>query len=475
MMILIRGVDSATGWIMRIVPGIAILHTVYGIYHLGRKPSGRTPASSASYMLFAAFFDISIVPFYAFSALVAKTRETTWKTVISNQDLVPIFSTVVFYLAAVGGGLYLTSLGVSIYLAVTFRKITKLRTLILADFLIRKYFPSWSASHSTRGILLQPQKYLIYAYTDSNIAPDMNPLEDHLTSRHKRNKSSLSTTTTMSEKRTSSPWESKSSSGAPYEDLSRPPMIPFFHTRSGSTESFSTHKSTRPPTGDSRLDLPSRQYQITSTSPRSSVVDLKRNSYHGGPPTSPKRAPYAEEPLSDSASQRPSRPGGNMAEAWFTADSISNKRGRAASPKKGYQPLYQRRDSSQDLSLGHPNPLEANPPTPRHSHNHRPRRDSALSEISSNRRTSGDIADVSSRVREAAPVQQEFKAKRYGELKPGTPPIMIGGNNRQVSSGTDFSSKGGFRVRDVSGKIAEEGRGGDGNGWGTRFRKISGL
>lgn len=126
-MILIRGVDSATGWIMRIVPGIAILHTAYGIYHLGRKSSGRTPGSSASYMLFASFFDVSIVPFYAFSALVAKTKQTGWKTVLRNQALMPTFTTVVFYLAAVGGGLYLVSLIISIYLTVTFRRITKVR------------------------------------------------------------------------------------------------------------------------------------------------------------------------------------------------------------------------------------------------------------------------------------------------------------------------------------------------------------
>lgn len=432
MMILIRGVDSATGWIMRIVPGVAILHTVYGIYHLGRKPSGRTPASSASYMLFSAFFDVSIVPFYAFSALVAKTREASWKTVLPNQALMPIFSTVVFYLAAVGGGLYLGSLIVSIYLAVTFRKITKL-------------------------------------------PPDMNPLEDNLTSRHKRNKSSMSVATTISEKRISAPLESKRSSGAAYEDLSRPPTIPFFHTRTGSTESFSTYKSTPPPTRDSRLDLPSRQYQI-GNSPRASVVDLKRASYYDGTSTPPpKRASYTEIPLSDTASQRSSRQIGKMPEAWYTADSLPNQRSRTASPKKGYQPLYQLQDSSEDISFGHPNPLNANPPTPRHSYH--PSRDSPLSEISNNQRTSGDIADVSSQMRDTSPVRQEFKAKHYGELKPGTPPIMIGGNSRQVSSGNDFPSKGTFRTRDVSGKIAEEGRGGNanGNGWGTRFRKISGL
>ncbi|TVY39760.1 hypothetical protein LSUB1_G003359, partial [Lachnellula subtilissima] len=201
-LILLRGMDSAAGWIMRIVPGVAILHTVYGVYHLSRKPHGRTPGTSASYMLFAAFFDVSIVPFYAFSALVANTKHDTWKVILENQDLTPIFSKIVFYLATVGGGLHLISLADSLYLAVTFRKITKL-------------------------------------------PPDMNPLEDNLTSRHKRNKSSMSsvaTNLTEKEKRMSA-FESKRSSGLPYEDLSRPPTMPFFHTRTQSTNSFSTYRS----------------------------------------------------------------------------------------------------------------------------------------------------------------------------------------------------------------------------------------
>jgi len=197
-------------------------------------------------MLFAAFFDVSIIPFYAFTALVANTKHDTWQVILENQDLTPIFSKVVFYLATVGGGLHLVSLADSLYLAVTFRKITKL-------------------------------------------PPDMNPLEDNLTSRHKRNKSSISTATilTEKEKRLSAPVESKRSSGSPYEDLSRPPTIPFFHTRTQSTDSFSTYKDTPPPSRDARADLPSRQYQLPSNSPRTSVTDLKRQSYN-----SPKRTSY---------------------------------------------------------------------------------------------------------------------------------------------------------------------------------------
>ena len=437
LMILIRNVDLITGWIMRIVPGVAILHTIYGIYHLARKSASRTPASSASYMLFAALLDLTIVPIYAFSALVAKTKQAPWKTIISDPDgtLMPIFSKAVFHVAVVGGGLYLISLLISIYLAVTFRKITKL-------------------------------------------PPDMNPLEDNLTSRHKRNKSSMSTTTTVSEKRLSMPLESKRSSGATYEDLSRPPTIPFFHTRSGSTDSFSTYKSTPPPSRDSRLDLPSRQYQIPS-SPRSSVIDLKRASYYG-PSSPPKRGSYSEVPTSDTASLRSSRqiaPRPSKQETWYTRDSLTSAdRDRSASPQKeGYKRVHKRNDSFEDANL--PNPLEANPPTPRTPrHSYRPSRDSPLQEIINRSSEDMDIAD-SSRVRGSSPSGESFRSKYYGELKPGTPPIMVGGNNRQVSSGTDFKNFGGQKVerREVSGKIAEEGRSYVGNGWGTRFRKVSGL
>jgi hypothetical protein len=66
-----------------------------------------------------------------------------------------------------------------------------------------------------------------------------------------------------------------------------------------------------------------------------------------------------------------------------------------------------------------------------------------------------------------------FKARYYGELRAGTPPTLVSGvKGRQVSSGIDMGVPTGDGMRDVSGKIAEEGRGG---GWGARFRKISGI
>ncbi|TVY46906.1 hypothetical protein LOCC1_G003386 [Lachnellula occidentalis] len=386
-LILLRGMDAAAGWIIRIVPGIAILHTVYGVYHLSRKPHGRTPGTSASYMLFAAFFDIAIVPFYAFSALLANTKHDTWKVILENQDLTPTFSQIVFLLAIVGGGLHLVSLADSLYLAVIFHKITKL-------------------------------------------PPDMNPLEDNLTSRHKRNKSSMSEVTTLGgkEKRMSA-FESNRSSGSPYKDLSPPPTVPFFHTRTQSTNSFSTYKSTPPASRDALPESPSRQYQIDS--PRSSVTaDPKRQSYNYN---APKRGSYTETPLyqngstpprhsvsktseawftADSLPTPPRHSVSETSEAWFTADSLSKTRGKPSSPKKGtYAPI----PLSDDL----PNPLGGNPPTPRHNTPYPFRNtESPLSEISGNR-VSGDIADQDQ--------QMEFHARYYGDLKPGARRSLWGG------------------------------------------------
>jgi hypothetical protein len=380
-------------------------------------------------MFFASFFDLSIVPFYAFSAYWANTQDSGWTTLFTNPHLTDIFTTAVFYCAAVGSGLFLISFGLSAYLAIVFRKIT-------------------------------------------NLPPDMNPLEDNLTSRtsrHMRNKSSMSTATTISEKHISAPLETNRSS-ATVHDFSNPPMMPFLQTRTGSTDSFSTYKTTPPPSRDSRLDLPSRQYQIKINSARSSVVDLKRSSYGASSP--PKRASYTEIAISDTGSEEAPRQLGMIEEAWFTAKSLNSKQSRASSPEKGtYQPIEQPYDS-ENWTVNHPNPLEANPPTPRHSV--LLNRDSPLSEISNNR-TSGDIADMSSQVQEM-PSIRDFKAKRYGELRAATPPVLVGAN-RQVSSGADYPSLGGFRSknRDVSGKVVEEGRSGEKGGWGTRFRKISGL
>lgn len=50
----------------------------------------------------------------------------------------------------------------------------------------------------------------------------------------------------------------------------------------------------------------------------------------------------------------------------------------------------------------------------------------------------------------------DFYARSYGELRPATPPVMVGGD-RKVSSGNDYHLSTAEQRRRVSGKVAEEG------------------
>lgn len=458
-----------------------------------------------------------------------------------------IFIPAMYYLLIGDGGLHLLSLTISLWLALMFRRI-------------------------------------------HNMPPDMNPLESHLTARpHKRNKSSIATTSiyTESEKRLSTPLEERRRSGAPYEELTRNPRVPFMHTRQGSESTLRTR--------DSRGDLPSRQYQIlASNSPRNSTtsVDMKRMS--APPPrtsgATSQRGSYTELPIYDtyrtsttpsSSSPTTSRPGSGsrfstgtvtsyiatpapappqhrsaqsaqpraarFTEAWYASESLVNRtqqRARAedraarqkeaAAKRREYEALAQpydyheedgaeesdgledvgiRADEDDDSDLGtgvssdnhrHPNPLGSNPLAPAPARAKTPYYDPAgikegdvLSDISLNdRRVSGGGRDITDEKPSAAAAlspwqllrkktlsggshvprnrnssiqpESDFYSKPYGELKCATPPVMIGAG-RQVSSGNDYGaadfSQSTFGRRGVSGKIAEEGRGGSGMGY----------
>ncbi|KAG7149460.1 hypothetical protein HYQ46_001629 [Verticillium longisporum] len=54
LLILLTGIPVVVGWVLRIAPGVVLLHCAYAIYHLSRSASSRTPASSAAYQIFAA-------------------------------------------------------------------------------------------------------------------------------------------------------------------------------------------------------------------------------------------------------------------------------------------------------------------------------------------------------------------------------------------------------------------------------------
>ncbi|EER39346.1 conserved hypothetical protein [Histoplasma capsulatum H143] len=148
--ICINKTAGVVSWMIRVAPGVTILHTIYAIYHLSRSSAARTPASSASYMLFASVMDAGLIPLYVFTGIIARVEQTSkiygWGTLFDTELAANKIEYAVFLGCSITAGLHLASLVISIYLAVVFRKISKL-------------------------------------------PPDMNPLEDNLTSRpHKRTK-----------------------------------------------------------------------------------------------------------------------------------------------------------------------------------------------------------------------------------------------------------------------------------------------
>ncbi|MCJ1408576.1 hypothetical protein MMC19_002651 [Ptychographa xylographoides] len=406
--ICIKGVDNTTGWIIRIAPGIAILHTVYAIYHLVRLSKGRTPASSASYMLFAAILDAGLIPFLVFTALMSQVQyressDTTgrWQTLFGDDPdtYKIIYST--FLISVTTGGIHLVSLCISVYLAVIFRKISRL-------------------------------------------PPDMNPLESNLTSRHKRNKSSLST----------APSEVTNSRDAHLSAplIDGPRVVPFMHTRTDSSESLSPHR--RQPNSDRNFRPDLSQYQQT-VSQRSSRSDLPRSTRTTPRPTSTyaNSRPNSARP----ASTRPQSTVAPLDNNWFTYPSST-----PSPPNTGPRELQHLRINHKspspapprvnkyDFENMTPRPLEMNPPTPPIS-SYRHQKDGALVPTSGNVVWHGDQQKRPRHGRGDSFGVVRDKSRYYGELHAG--------KGRVVSSGAKVEDRRGMRTREVSGKVAEEGRG----------------
>lgn len=477
--ILLDKIDEVKGWVMRIAPGIVILHTVYAIYHLSREANGRTPSSSAAYQVFSVVEDLATLGLYAFSAFTTHQESATWTNRLSGRkELTEVFVPAVYYGLVGAGSLHAVTLIFGLWLAWAFRKI-------------------------------------------SMMPPDMNPLEDNLTARpqslrHKRNKSSMST---LVASESESPYGKRPGSEmSSFSNMSPRRSVPFMHTRQNSSTSFTSRNSNHP----------DRQYQIIpGNTPRNSatLVEPKRTSR----PQSAAYGSYAELPLGDpekpAHGHRDSVDSGRVAkftETWAPTDSLVNRtnernRQQAAAERQSnrnsaaYAALTQRYNGDEsdsdyddendytrndgDLSSSrHPNPLGSNPladgsprssrpltdrtQTPFYPSMHSPKAssDETLSEVSPNRRhasNSKDITDIPdlpvlpkspskrwTRNRDSS-IQADsgFYSKPYGELKSATPPVMVG-NDRKTSSGNDFGTGYGnpaSQRRNVSGKVAEEG------------------
>lgn len=409
-------------------------------------------------MLFAAIVDTGLIPFFVFTALMSRTEYTEssdaqgrWQTLFGDDIATYkiIYSTFLF--SVVNGGVQLICLLLSLYLAVIFRKIAKL-------------------------------------------PPDMNPLEDNLTSRHKRNKSSISEKRISQATTASTPPNSKRSSAVNDPLIAPPRTIPFMHTRTDSSDSLSSqsHQYTR-----SRADLPSQLYQ-QQPSAQASRIDVNHppapysRSKHGSLYSQSERLPPPNPPCRPSSVVQPSR-NSLLNDNWFTYPSSSTENSppdhddsvlSARSPSavsslkdwelhranQDYRPLQQ--TFADDAVVLHP--LEMHPPTPP------PRRqqyqqERALMPGNDNRPNMG---------RRPSSFVGAGKGRYYGDLNAATRaqemgtyvdlPLERGGDRVISNSGADYRNGYAEARRDVSGKVAEEGRAGAGGGW-ARWRKVSGV
>jgi hypothetical protein len=199
--IIINETVNSVGWIIRFAPAVGLLHTLYAIYHLCRSAASR-PASTASYMVFAALTNAGLLPFLFFFATMAHGSHTSngygWGTLFGTKHASYRIVCAFYLICVVEASLTAISLGLGIYLAILFRKIALL-------------------------------------------PPDMNPLEPNLTERpHKRNKSELTekhlsgSTASLANNRLSM---TSDSSVAPSR------RVPFMHTRTDSADNLESYSS----------------------------------------------------------------------------------------------------------------------------------------------------------------------------------------------------------------------------------------
>lgn len=199
-----------------------IVVALYAIYHLLRSAKSRPPASSASYHFFALVTDCGFIPFYVFTALLAKRNlneeagtEGRWRTFFPTDEETDKVLLTAWLTATTVAGLHLASIVLDLYLVYIFRKIARL-------------------------------------------PPDMNPLEENLTSRrktkHKHKNSSMSAIQPLTQENKRFSAQSASTMNNDNRNSQAAPLISekeipspdrksmaFLHTRTNSDMTYSPH------------------------------------------------------------------------------------------------------------------------------------------------------------------------------------------------------------------------------------------
>ncbi|KAI9706977.1 MAG: hypothetical protein M1820_004565 [Bogoriella megaspora] len=521
--IVLKGMLDSQAWIVRVPPAVDILTTLYAIVHLSRKPTSRTPGSSASYHLFALVIDLGVVPFYAFTAVFARMSAIEdvgatgrWRTLFAADTTTNLILELTWLIAAVNGGMHLVSFGLDIYLILVFRKI-------------------------------------------ASMPPDLNPLEDNLTSRratkHKYKNSELSASTGAATD------SARNSYAFPLPDNR---LISFLQTRNESNTSFSPHNPetarlsrtnlsmySQPQSArTSRADLHRRDGSIspsksgttvnvreiqprspTRHSTRTNVLSHQGSVHNALSDISSHRGTPGPFPRSGTSTPNYTAKDGLLSDNWFVIDSDAdggdisdNVPSPAVPPRHPRHSAYARIPTIEsDMEPENdenfvPRPLRMNPPTPVQPLHPQPRpqqyrdiwNEPGLQQ-DLNHLSVGDVARTltvtssSSRYSSPPPTPSpprgaSPKSRYYGDLKsatsgilskeksrgslravePSNPmrpgkvspakPLVREGNARVVSrSGVDVADASVLYVpegqegkrgkREVSGKIAEEGRG----------------
>jgi hypothetical protein len=201
---------------------VDITVALYAIYHLLRNAKSRPPASSASYHFFALITDAGFVPFYVFTALLAKRNlneeagtEGRWRTFFPTDEETDRVLLTAWLTATTVAGLHLASIVLDLYLVYVFRKIARL-------------------------------------------PPDMNPLEENLTSRrktkHKHKNSSISAIQPLTGENKRFSAQTVTTLNTDYRNSQSAPLIAekgspsqghksmaFMHTRTNSDVTYSPH------------------------------------------------------------------------------------------------------------------------------------------------------------------------------------------------------------------------------------------
>lgn len=456
---------------------------MYAIYHLLRPAKGRTPNSSSSYHFFALFMDVGLIPFYVFIALYANQNynlsvddTNRWTSFFSTNFATTTVIFVTFIASIIVGSLHLVSIGLDIYLIMIFRKI-------------------------------------------ANLPPDMNPLEDNLTGssrrrsmkhKHKNSEMTLSSISTdLSEKKAG--YYSGSTSNDSRTSIAKDPdarVIPWGHSRMNSEQIYSAHNPESARLSRQQLDeVTLHQGPASARSSRVFVPEGHRSragtvvspAEHGVPlyfDAIPPVPTYNDRPRSTHGT--PSRnlvnsqqKSGILNDNWFVETDVSD----VGSTRRSQNEVatHTREPTLPNIDLSRPDsrepqqvqPLKMNPPTPPNAEsqlamtlqredkeNHDPIEIGVARQL-----TVASHATVASSVySESAPSLMTSTTRpnnatpgrrQYGDLATATRAIRNGPSQptqgRVISrTGADIADMSVYdnqsRRREVSGKIAEEGR-----------------